>query len=104
MTKREYHSYINKLFYEYIEEVFPHYIIDPSEGHGSVYLIDPRDNLGSIQYSQSKHTLDTYTWNKPYVKNNIERMEKYLSKVIIPKANMVKMALDKQKHNSLSLK
>ena len=39
MTQKEFHRQVNARFYAYVEENFPQYEIDHSEGYGRVYLL-----------------------------------------------------------------
>ena len=63
MNKTETKKQINKEFYEFVERVFPQYIIDSSAGDGTVDLI-PENGKGddSISYHQSRHDLCIYNW------------------------------------------
>jgi len=38
MTQKEYHRQINSRFYAYVEENFPQYEIDDSEGYGRILI------------------------------------------------------------------
>ena len=44
MLKKEHHRQINKGFYAFVENEFPQYTIDSSEGYGRVYLI-PKEGI-----------------------------------------------------------
>lgn len=88
MTQKEYHKQINKRFYEYINNHYPEYKIDSSEGYGRVYLIpETRDDM--IEYHQSYHTLCQLNWASDKSKQNMLEMEKYINENIIPVVNLI---------------
>ena len=62
MTKKEIHQSINKNFYKLIEDYYPQYMIDDSEGFGRVSLIHQDNGINGnwdevIEYHQSRHDL-----------------------------------------------
>lgn len=92
MNQKQYHQQINQRFYLYVEDNFPEYEIDSSEGYGIIYLI-PKNEIGTdgvIEYHQSRHDLCCYNWSHQKTKSDIEKMEKYLTENIIPYVNMLK--------------
>lgn len=89
MTKKQMHQEINKKFYEYVTEKFPHYIIDDSEGYGRVILVctNPDDEMDSwdgslIEYHQSRHNLCTYNWSSDQCKADEREMELFLNDLL----------------------
>lgn len=88
MTKKEYHKQINKRFYTYVEENFPQYEIDPSEGYGRIYLVPERKD-DAILYHQSEHTLCQLNWASEESKNDMKIMEDYINNNIIPFVNTI---------------
>jgi len=99
MTQKEYHRQINSRFYAYIEENFPQYEIDSSEGFGRIYLIYKGimgSNLpaveykNSIEYHQSRHDLCCLSYADEFIKRDMEKMENYLNNNIIPFLNLLK--------------
>jgi len=99
MTQKEYHRQINSRFYAYIEENFPQYEIDSSEGFGRIYLIYKGimgSNLpaveykNSIEYHQSRHDLCCLSYADEFIKRDMEKMENYLNNNIIPFVNLLK--------------
>jgi len=92
MTQKEYHRQINSRFYAYIEENFPQYEIDDSEGYGRIYLIykgimgsnlPAVENKNSIEYHQSRHDLCCFNMASESIKRDMEKMENYLNNNII---------------------
>ena len=82
MTKREQQQYINKLFYQYVEQHFPEYTISFDEGYGRVYLL-PKSNKAndSIEYHQSKHEVCCANWASSKTKADTITMEQYLDQI-----------------------
>ena len=93
MTQKEYHRQINSRFYAYVEENFPQYEIDDSEGYGRIYLIpkaESRRNDDSIEYHQSRHDLCCFNMASESTKRDMEKMENYLNNNIISFVNLLK--------------
>jgi hypothetical protein len=85
MTKKQFHSVINKDIYTYVEENFPEFVIDHGEGGGRVYFVDytsfrPADD--SIEYHQSEHTLCTPPWASERVKDVKQELESWINALI----------------------
>ena len=90
MLKKEYHKQINKKFYEFIENVFPQYEIDHSEGGGRVYLM-PKDQISasnSIMYHQSEHYVEIFNYASDQAKQDCLRMQDYIVNNIVPFVNL----------------
>jgi hypothetical protein len=99
MTQKEYHKQINARFYAYIEENFPQYKIDSSEGYGRIYLIHKGimgsnlsavKNKNSIEYHQSRHDLCCMDYVDEFIKEDMKKIENYLNDNIIPFVNLLK--------------
>jgi hypothetical protein len=84
MTKREMHSEINKLFYEFVDKNFPNYVIDDSEGYGRVCLTNTEsDGIDdSIEYHMSRHDLCSFNWASNQCKEDEAVMEEFLAKLV----------------------
>jgi hypothetical protein len=85
MTKKQFHSVINKDVYTYMEQYFPEFTIDDSEGYGRIYFVDstssnPADD--SIQYHQSRHTVCTLNWASERVKDVEKELESWINALI----------------------
>jgi hypothetical protein len=89
MNKKEYHRQINERFYAYVEENFPEYIVDSSEGFGRIYLIPKHGYGDSIEYHQSRHDLCCLNYASESTKENMEVMENYINNNIIPYVNLL---------------
>lgn len=90
MLKKEYHKQINKKFYEFIENEFPQYEIDHSEGGGRVYLI-PKYQIStsnSIMYHQSEHYVEIFNYASDHAKQDCLRMQDYIVNNIVPFVNL----------------
>lgn len=83
MTKTEKRRQINERFYQYVNDKFPEYVIDHSEGYGRVYLSFSNSPY-QIEYSQSEHTVCCLKSDGEKVKEDCEKMELYLRTMIIP--------------------
>ena len=93
MTQKEYHRQVNARFYAYVEENFPQYKIDHSEGYGKVYLIPKYGYGDSIEYHQSHHELCCMNNASESTKEDIEAMEKYINNNIIPFLKLIEKDL-----------
>jgi len=102
MTQKEYHRQINSRFYAYVEENFPQYEIDHSEGYGRIYLIykgimgsnlPAVENKNSIEYHQSRHDLCCMNHASESTMKDIETMENYINNNIIPFVELLKKDL-----------
>ena len=85
MTQTQLKKAINKDVYEYIEENFPEFVIDHSEGYGRVYFIDSTSNhptADSIEYHQSEHTLCTLNWASERVKDVERELESWINALL----------------------
>lgn len=85
MTKKQFHSAINKDVYMYVEERFPEFYIDDSYGDGRVYFVDstsrcPADD--SIEYHQSRHTVCTLNPASDKVKDVERELESWINALI----------------------
>ena len=94
MTQKEYHRQINSRFYAYVEENFPQYEIDHSEGYGRVYLTPKYGYGDSIEYHQSNHDLCCMNNASESTKEDIEAMENYINNNIIPFLKLVEKDLE----------
>ncbi len=79
MTKKEINQEIRRRFYEMVEEKFPQYEIDDSEGYGRVYLVDGRN---AIEYHMSRHTLCGYDSNSEQSKKDEDEMAILLERLV----------------------
>ena len=93
MTQKEYHRQVNARFYAYVEENFPQYEIDHSEGYGRIYLIPKHGYGDSIEYHQSRHNLCCMNNASESTKEDIETMEKYINNNIIPFLKLIEKDL-----------
>lgn len=86
MNKTEVKRQINKRFYQYINDNFPEYDIDPSEGYGRVYLVPMEGNKGddSIEYHQSNHEVICLNNASKKTHEDVAKMQSYISNNIIP--------------------
>jgi len=75
------HKEINSKFYSYVNENFPQYQIDSSEGYGRIYLV-PDKNDDSIEYHQSRHDLCQLNWASDESKKDVETMEVFLNDLL----------------------
>jgi hypothetical protein len=85
MTRKQFHSVINKDVYTYMEQRFPEFVIDHSEGYGRVYFIDSTSNhpaADSIEYHQSEHTLCTLNWASERVKDVERELESWINALL----------------------
>jgi hypothetical protein len=85
MTKTQLRKAINKDVYEYINENFPEFEIDDSEGYGQVYFIDttsPHPNTDCIQYMKSSHTLCTLNSASDKVKAVEMELESWINALL----------------------
>jgi len=88
MNKTEIKKQINRRFYQYVEDNFPEYDIDASEGYGRIYLI-PNTGEGheadnSIEYHQSRHELVCFNNASKKTHEDVAKMQSYISNNIIP--------------------
>lgn len=81
MTKTQKHKEINSRFYQYVNEHFPNYQIDHSEGYGRVYLI-PKSKDDAIEYHQSRHDLCQFSWASEKSKVDMKHMEVFLNELL----------------------
>lgn len=81
MTKKEIHKEINRRFYQYVNENFPEYTIDNSEGYGYIHLI-PKRRDDSIEYHQSRHDLCQYNWASDKSKQDTLKMKLFLNELL----------------------
>jgi hypothetical protein len=85
MTKKQFHSVINKDVYDYMEQYFPEFIIGDSEEGGRIYFVDstsPTPIHDSIEYHQSRHTLCTLDWTSERVKDVERELESWINALI----------------------
>jgi len=85
MTKTQLQKAMNKDVYTYVENNFPEFVIDHSEGYGRVYFIDstsPNPANDSIQYHQSDHTLCTLNWASDKVKAVEQELESWINALL----------------------
>ena len=93
MTQKEFHRQVNARFYAYVEENFPQYEIDHSEGFGRIYLIPKHGYGDSIEYHQSRHELCCMNNASESTKEDMFTMEKYINNNIIPFLKLVEKDL-----------
>jgi hypothetical protein len=93
MTQKEFHRQVNARFYAYVEENFPQYEIDHSEGYGRIYLIPKHGYGDSIEYHQSRHDLCCMNNASESTKEDIEKMENYINNNIISFLKLLKRDL-----------
>ncbi len=94
MTQKEYHKQVNARFYAYVEENFPQYEIDHSEGFGRIYLIPKHGYGDSIEYHQSRHELCCMNNASESTKEDMFTMEKYINNNIIPFLKLIEKDLE----------
>ena len=85
MTKKQFHSAINKDVYAYMEQRFPEFIIGDSEEGGRIYFVDSTSDhqvADSIEYHQSRHTLCTLDWASERVKDVERELESWINALI----------------------
>jgi hypothetical protein len=85
MTKAQLQKAMNKDVYTYVENNFPEFVIDHSEGYGRVYFIDSTSSNpanDSIQYHQSDHTLCTLNWASDKVKAVEQELESWINALL----------------------
>ena len=85
MTKKQFHSAINKDVYAYMEQRFPEFIIGDSEEGGRIYFVDSTSDhqvADSIEYHQSRHTLCTLDWASERVKDVERELESWINTLI----------------------
>jgi hypothetical protein len=85
MTRKQFHSVINKDVYTYMEQRFPEFTIDDSEGYGRIYFVDstsrcPADD--SIEYHQSRHTVCTLMPASDKVKAIESELESWINALL----------------------
>jgi len=85
MTKKEYHQYINKEFYKFVNEHFPYYEIVDEDG-GRIYLINKLTPILQIEYHRSQHYVLPSSGRERKLHYDIRVMENELE-VIISNAN-----------------
>lgn len=93
MTQKEFHRQVNARFYAYVEENFPQYEIDHSEGFGRIYLIPKHGYGDSIEYHQSRHDLCCMNNASESTKEDMETMENYINNNIIPFLKLIEKDL-----------
>jgi hypothetical protein len=79
MSKAKFHKEINRRFYKFMEETYPHYTLDFNEGGGRVYILEvevlPNSNIVSYNYDmiyyQNEHYVEKYANNWEY--NSLEK-------------------------------
>lgn len=94
MTQKEFHRQVNARFYAYVEENFPQYEIDHSEGFGRIYLIPKHGYGDSIEYHQSRHELCCMNNASESTKEDMFTMEKYINNNIIPFLKLIEKDLE----------
>jgi hypothetical protein len=86
MNKTEIRRAINKEFFTYVESNHSDYIIDETEGDGTVSIIDSENSVNlydSISYHKGRHDLiilEQFASDK--TKRDFEVMEKYLNDLV----------------------
>jgi hypothetical protein len=85
MTKKQFHSAINKDVYEYMNQNHPEFDIDFNENGGRVIFSDTTSNKpwdDSIEYHQSRHDLCTLNMASDKVKAIEKELENWIKALI----------------------
>lgn len=81
MNKTQTKKAINKAVYAYINEKYPDWDIDHSEGYGRVYFVNSKNNNDLIEYSQSEHSFCLYNWADNSIKEIVKDLENFVREV-----------------------
>lgn len=85
MTRKQFHTAINKDVYEYMNQHHPDFIIGDSEEGGRIYFRDSTSSSqlkDSIEYHQSRHELCTLNWASDKVKAVEQELKSWINALI----------------------